>query len=88
MRNPNLAGLLVAPGLPLLTLFCSVPSALHNVVADRVADEVRDGMKAELLHDVGSVGFHRFHADLKNVGDLFIGFAFGHQFDDLRVPVS
>src|ERR1035438_697374 len=63
-----------------------LPSALHNIIADRIADQFRYGMKSEFLHDVGPVGFHGFDADLKNVGDLFVGLAFGHQFDDLPLP--
>src|ERR1039457_1445449 len=61
------------------------PSALHNVIADRIADQLGDGMKAKFLHDVSPVGFHGFDTDLKNVGDLFVGLAFGHQFDDLSL---
>lgn len=42
-------------------------------------------MKPEFLHDVSSVGFHRFDTDPKHLGDLFVGLAFGYQFNDLAL---
>jgi uncharacterized protein YbcI len=52
---------------------------LDQAPLDRVADQLRAGAEAELLLDVGTVGFHRADAEVELLGDLVVGVAEGDQ---------
>ena len=43
-------------------------------------------MKVELEHDVGAMGFRRFHADSQYGGDFLIALTFGEKLKDFTLP--
>ena len=50
---------------------------------DSVEDQLGDAVEAQFLEDVGAVGLDGGRADVEEVGDLFVGTAFG--VDKLKV---
>jgi len=57
-------------------------SGLDDVVADGVEDELGEGVEIEFEHDVGAVGFGGVDADVEEVGDFLVAFAFGEELED------
>jgi hypothetical protein len=52
-------------------------SGLDDVVSDGVQDQFGEGVEVEFEHDVGAVGFGGVDADVKEIGDFLVAFAFG-----------
>jgi hypothetical protein len=61
---------------------------LDDFVADGVHNEVGEGMKAELEHDIGAVGFGGVDADVEERGDFLVALAFGEKLENFAFAGS
>src|SRR5258706_529560 len=61
----------------------ALASGLTEVVAHRVAHDLRDRIGADLTHDRRAVGLDGLHTDAQHVGDVLVAMAFREQLDDL-----
>ena len=50
--------------------------------ADGEENEFGDAAQIEFFHDVGAMSFDGVDAEIQEVGDIFIGFAFGDELED------
>ena len=49
---------------------------MDDLIANRVADELGDGMKVQFEHDVGAMCLGRFHTDAQETGDFLVALSF------------
>src|SRR6478736_4607543 len=66
-------------------LACASRSGFSRGRAERDLEEVRDGVRVELLHDVGAVRLDRLDADAEIVGDLLVEAAGDDALEHLRL---
>src|SRR5260370_9149333 len=60
-------------------------SGLDDLVPDRVAHELTDGVEFKLAHDVGAVGFRGFYANPNSHGYFLAALPFRKQLYDLAL---
>jgi hypothetical protein len=60
---------------------------LNNIVAHGIQDNLADGMKIELAHDVGAVRLRGFDTHAENAGYFLGALAFCQELDDVPAPV-
>src|SRR4051812_46951564 len=60
-------------------------SGLDQLVANRIAHELRGGANTKLAHRSGSVGFDCLDADIEQTRDLLVAVAFRDQLHDLAL---
>ena len=58
-----------------------------EVVANRVVDQLDNGVDSQFAHDRSAVSFDRLDTDTQHGGDFFIPFCFGEQLDDFALPI-
>ena len=58
---------------------------MDDVIADGVHDQFGEGVEVEFEHDVGAVGFGGVDADVEEVGDFLVAFAFGEELEDFAL---
>jgi hypothetical protein len=59
---------------------------LDDASPDRVTNQISSCMEVEFRHDPGAVRFCCFYANVQSNRDLFVGFAFGNQLQNLPFP--
>src|SRR5580658_10009997 len=57
----------------------------RNPIANGEVDQIPQRVEIQLFHETGSMSFHRPNANSQSGGDLFIGFAFDQQLQDLQL---
>lgn len=58
---------------------------LHDIVANRVANQFADGMAVEAPHDIGAVRLGGFDAEIQGRRDFLAALAFRQELDDLAL---
>src|SRR6266403_2696659 len=58
-------------------------SGLDDLIANRVANKLRDGVHVESAHNIHAMRVHGFNADAQLQGDLFVRPPFGDELNHL-----
>jgi hypothetical protein len=64
-------------------IWVSTQNYSTTAVHRRNADEITDGVETEFTHDLGSVRFHSFDAEVQHLGDHLVVFALSQELNNL-----
>src|SRR4051812_15782210 len=77
-----------ASGATAVSPLSAVALPLQQSLLERVTDELRTGLQAELLHDVRAVRLGGTDRDVEHSGDLLVRVAEGEQAEDVALAVG